>query len=308
MLLVVYVGSFVVFLFWCFVEGMLIFLLFVSSVVYIGECWSGGVVIELISFYVVGIIFGGFVGCFFIGLLIEEWDWCVVFWIFVGLILFIVVVICVLFFVNFGRYVFVLGKCFLVFCELFWVLLLLFYVVGFCVFFFQVVMFIYIGIYFSCLLYSLDIVQFGLIYVVFFFVLLVIFVSGCLVCICLYCQLLLGVLLLGVCGLLLILVLGLLMIFVGLVFSVIGVFFVQFMVNVFIVSNVGIDKVGVVGFYLICYYVGGSFGVVLLVLFWECWGWLGCLGLIFLVQLLLLFLICYGWFVLQVECVVLCVL
>lgn len=71
MLLAAHAGSFAAFLLWRFAEGMLIPLLFASSVAYIGERWSGGAVIELTSLYVAGTILGGFAGRFLTGLLTE---------------------------------------------------------------------------------------------------------------------------------------------------------------------------------------------------------------------------------------------
>ena len=93
MLLAAHAGSFAAFLLWRFAEGMLIPLLFASSVAYIGERWSGGAVIELTSLYVAGTILGGFAGRFLTGLLTEEWDWRVAFRILAGLTLLIAVAI-----------------------------------------------------------------------------------------------------------------------------------------------------------------------------------------------------------------------
>ncbi|MER1156426.1 MFS transporter, partial [Pseudomonas aeruginosa] len=85
-------------------EGMLIPLLFASSVAYIGERWSGGAVIELTSLYVAGTILGGFAGRFLTGLLTEEWDWRVAFRILAGLTLLIAVAIRALLPANSGRH------------------------------------------------------------------------------------------------------------------------------------------------------------------------------------------------------------
>ncbi len=178
MLLAAHAGSFAAFLLWRFAEGMLIPLLFASSVAYIGERWSGGAVIELTSLYVAGTILGGFAGRFLTGLLTEEWDWRVAFRILAGLTLLIAVAIRALLPANSGRHSPAPGKRPLVSRELFRAPLLSSYAVGFCVLFSQVAMFTYIGIHLSRPPYSLDTAQLGSIYAVFLLALLVIPASG----------------------------------------------------------------------------------------------------------------------------------
>ncbi|WP_134504474.1 MFS transporter [Pseudomonas aeruginosa] len=301
MLLAAHAGSFAAFLLWRFAEGMLIPLLFASSVAYIGERWSGGAVIELTSLYVAGTILGGFAGRFLTGLLTEEWDWRVAFRILAGLTLLIAVAIRSLLPANSGRHAPAPGKRPLVSRELFRAPLLSSYAVGFCVLFSQVAMFTYIGIHLSRPPYSLDTAQLGSIYAVFLLALLVIPASGRLARTRPHRQLLLGASLLGVCGSLLTLAPGLPTILVGLALSATGVFLAQSTVNAFTASNAGTDKAGAVGLYLTCYYAGGSLGAVLPAPFWERWGWPGCLGLILLAQLLPLLLTRYGWSAPQAE-------
>ncbi len=216
MLLAAHAGSFAAFLLWRFAEGMLIPLLFASSVAYIGERWSGGAVIELTSLYVAGTILGGFAGRFLTGLLTEEWDWRVAFRILAGLTLLIAVAIRALLPANSGRHSPAPGKRPLVSRELFRAPLLSSYAVGFCVLFSQVAMFTYIGIHLSRPPYSLDTAQLGSIYAVFLLALLVIPASGRLARARPHRQLLLGASLLGVCGSLLTLAPGLPTILVGL--------------------------------------------------------------------------------------------
>ena len=301
MLLAAHAGSFAAFLLWRFAEGMLIPLLFASSVAYIGERWSGGAVIELTSLYVAGTILGGFAGRFLTGLLTEEWDWRVAFRILAGLTLLIAVAIRALLPANSGRHSPAPGKRPLVSCELFRAPLLSSYAVGFCVLFSQVAMFTYIGIHLSRPPYSLDTAQLGSIYAVFLLALLVIPASGRAARARPHRQLLLGASLLGVCGSLLTLAPGLPTILVGLALSATGVFLAQSTVNAFTASNAGTDKAGAVGLYLTCYYAGGSLGAVLPAPFWDRWGWPGCLGLILLAQLLPLLLTRYGWSAPQAE-------
>ncbi len=281
--------AFAAFLLWRFAEGMLILLLFASSVAYIGERRSGAAVIELTSLYVAG--------SFLAGLLTEEWDWRVAFRILAGLILLVAVAIRALLPANSGRHAPAPGKRPLVSRELFRAPLLSSYAVGFCVLFSQVAMFTYIGIHLSRPPYSLDTARLGSIYAVFLLALLVIPASGRLARARPHRQPLLGASLLGVCGSLLTLAPGLPTILVGLALSATGVF----LAHAFTANNAGTGKAGAVGLYLTCYYAGGSLGAVLPAPFWDRWGWPGCLGLILLAQLLPLLLTRYGWSAPQAE-------
>ncbi len=73
--LAAWASGFSEFLFWRSVQGMLIPVVFATSVAYIGMRWSGGAVSEVTSVYVAGTILGGFCGRFLTGLVTEYADW-----------------------------------------------------------------------------------------------------------------------------------------------------------------------------------------------------------------------------------------
>lgn len=66
-LLTAYVDSFAELLVWRFVEGMLIPVVFATSVAYIGDRWRAATVTEITSLYVAGTVLGGFAGRFVSG-------------------------------------------------------------------------------------------------------------------------------------------------------------------------------------------------------------------------------------------------
>ncbi|NWD86593.1 MFS transporter, partial [Pseudomonas sp. K5002] len=61
-LMTAYASSFAELLVWRFIEGMLIPVVFATSVAYIGDRWRGGTVTEVTSLYVAGTVLGGFAG------------------------------------------------------------------------------------------------------------------------------------------------------------------------------------------------------------------------------------------------------
>lgn len=74
-----YVVYFLLFFVVCFVVGMLMLFIFVILIVCIGEIFSYDVVMEVSVLFVVGMMFGGFVGCFVINILMFVFGWCYVF-------------------------------------------------------------------------------------------------------------------------------------------------------------------------------------------------------------------------------------
>ena len=74
-LMTAYADSFTEVLVWRFVEGMVIPVVFATSVAYIGDRWSGGTVTEVTSLYVAGTVLGGFAGRFVTGVMTEYVGW-----------------------------------------------------------------------------------------------------------------------------------------------------------------------------------------------------------------------------------------
>lgn len=74
-LLAAWASSFSEFLLWRSVQGMLIPVVFATSIAYIGVRWKDGAVTEVTSVYVAGTVLGGFCGRFLTGWTTELADW-----------------------------------------------------------------------------------------------------------------------------------------------------------------------------------------------------------------------------------------
>jgi len=293
--LAAWASGFSEFLFWRSVQGMLIPVVFATSVAYIGVRWSGGAVSEVTSVYVAGTILGGFCGRFLTGLVTEYADWRLAL-------------------TLLGALSLVMGALIL------WLLprspvlptpvsvdraatagelwrrpLLAAYAVGFCVLFSQVATFTYAGLHLSQAPFSLGSGALGTIYAVFLLALVVIPIAGRLSKARPQGELVKIAAWLGVSGSLLTLSPALWLIVLGLSLSSTGVFLAQAAANAFTTSHARYNKAGAVGLYLTGYYLGGRFGAWVPGALWEQWGWPGCVALIVVFQLLSLFVAWTFW-------------
>ncbi|AIR91029.1 MFS transporter [Pseudomonas cremoricolorata] len=286
--------SFSQLLLWRLLAGVLIPVVFATSVAYIGDRWRGGSVTEVTSLYVAGTVLGGFAGRFITGLMTEYVGWREAFVVLAGLGLLIGVAIHRLLPTNSPLCAPPASSpsALRELCR--WPLLAA-YGVGFCVLFAQVAMFTYAGLYLSQAPFDLGSAALGALYSVFLVALVVTPVAGRLSKSRPQAQLLLVAALLGVCGSALTLLPSLWLIVLGLALSCTGVFLTQAAANAFTTATAGHNKAGAVGLYLTCYYLGGSLGAVVPGLLWNPWGWQGCVVLIVLFQLLSLLIGWAGW-------------
>lgn len=296
-LMTAYADSFAEVLVWRFVEGMLIPVLFATSVAYIGDRWHGGTVTEVTSLYVAGTVLGGFAGRFVTGVMTEYVGWREAFEVLAVLSLMVGGFIQFLLPANRPRTVQVKASSSGVFRQP----LLAAYAVGFCVLFSQVAAFTYAGLYLGLPPFNLGPAALGMLYMVFLLALIVIPIAGRLSKARPHAQLLGVAAVLGVSGSALTLMPSLWCIVVGLALSSTGVFLAQAAANGFITSTAGDNKTGAVGVYLTCYYLGGSGGAIVPALIWERWGWVGCVVLIIGFQLLTLLIALTGWKPLKPE-------
>ncbi len=290
-LMTAYADSFAQVLVWRFVEGMLIPVVFATSVAYIGDRWTGGTVTEVTSLYVAGTVLGGFAGRFVIGVMTEYVGWREAFELLAVLSLMVGGFIQFLLPANRPRAV--PGKA--PSSGIFRTPLLAAYGVGFCVLFSQVAAFTYAGLYLSLPPFNLGPAALGTLYTVFLLALIVIPIAGRLSKARPHAELLSVAAVLGVSGSALTLVPSLWCIVAGLALSSTGVFLAQAAANAFTTATAGDNKAGAVGVYLTCYYLGGSCGAIVPALIWERWGWAGCVALIVGFQLLTLLIALTGW-------------
>ncbi|MGU9856410.1 MFS transporter [Pseudomonas sp. LF245] len=290
-LMTAYADSFTEVLVWRFVEGMVIPVVFATSVAYIGDRWRGGTVTEVTSLYVAGTVLGGFAGRFVTGVMTEYVGWREAFELLAALSLMVGGFIQFLLPVSRARAVSLATVSSGVFRQP----LLAAYAVGFCVLFSQVAAFTYVGLYLGLPPFNLGPAALGTLYMVFLLALIVIPIAGRLSKARPHGQLLTVAVVLGITGTVLTLVPTLWCIVLGLALSSTGVFLAQAAANAFTTANAGDNKAGAVGIYLTCYYLGGSCGAIVPALIWERWGWTGCVGLIVAFQLVTLLIALVGW-------------
>jgi predicted MFS family arabinose efflux permease len=296
-LMTAYATSFAELLVWRFIEGMLIPVVFATSVAYIGDRWRGGTVTEVTSLYVAGTVLGGFAGRFVTGVMTEYVGWREAFELLAVLSLMVGGFIQFLLPDNPPR----VARPSTTWSDVLGTPLLAAYAVGFCVLFSQVATFTYAGLYLSQAPFDLGPAALGTIYMVFLLALVVIPVAGRLSKSRPQSELLTAAAALGVCGSALTLLPSLWCIVLGLALSSTGVFLAQAAASAFTTATARHNKAGAVGLYLTCYYLGGSFGAIVPALIWGRWGWVGCVALIIGFQLLSLLIALAGWKPLQPE-------
>lgn len=296
-LMTAYASSFAELLVWRFIEGMLIPVVFATSVAYIGDRWRGGTVTEVTSLYVAGTVLGGFAGRFVTGVMTEYVGWREAFELLAVLSLMVGGFIQFLLPSNPPR----VARPATTWSDVLGAPLLAAYAVGFCVLFSQVATFTYAGLYLSQAPFDLGPAALGTIYMVFLLALVVIPIAGRLSKSRPQSELLTAAAVLGVCGSGLTLLPSLWCIVLGLALSSTGVFLAQAAASAFTTATARHNKAGAVGLYLTCYYLGGSFGAIIPALIWGRWGWVGCVALIIGFQLLSLLIALAGWKPLQPE-------
>lgn len=294
-LLAAWASSFSEFLLWRSVQGMLIPVVFATSIAYIGVRWKDGAVTEVTSVYVAGTVLGGFCGRFLTGWTTELADWRMALALLAGLSLVLGLAIAWLLPRNPPAPVPTPTDRKAITGERFSKPLLAAYAVGFCVLFAQIAMFTYVGLHLSHAPFSLSTGELGAIYSVFLLALVVVPVAGRLGKARPRSDLIKVAACLGVTGSLLTLTSSLWLIVLGLALSSTGVFLAQAAANAFITAHARQDKAGAVGLYLTSYYLGGSFGAFVPGTLWELGGWPACIALIVMFQVLPLLVIRSGW-------------
>ncbi|ARB25987.1 MFS transporter [Pseudomonas tolaasii] len=296
-LMTAHADSFAQVLVWRFAEGLLIPVVFATSVAYIGDRWRGGTVTEVTSLYVAGTVLGGFAGRFLTGWMTEYVGWREAFELLAAVSLMVGGFIQFLLPPNPRQTSTVDASVSGIFRRP----LLAAYAVGFCVLFSQVAAFTYAGLYLGLPPFNLGPAALGTLYTVFLLALVVIPVAGRLSKARPHAELLTVAAVLGVTGSALTLLPSLWSIVAGLALSSTGVFLAQAAANAFTTANARDNKAGAVGVYLTCYYLGGSCGALFPALIWARWGWTGCVALIIGFQLLTLLIALTGWKPLKPE-------
>ncbi|PXW28571.1 MFS transporter [Paraburkholderia caballeronis] len=307
MALSAHASSFAALLLWRFASGVLIPVVFASTVAFIGERWEPRRITEVTSLYVTGTVVGGFAGRFIAALVTAYADWHRAFEALAAASLLVGLVIRVLLAdgqpheahdAHEARDAAVDrreagggGAA----ASLFGGPLVAAYAVGFCVLFAQVASFTYASLYLGRPPFSLGPAALGSIYAVFLLALVVTPVAGRVARSRPQSQLLLAASLLGALGSLVTLSHSLAMVLAGLALSSSGVFVAQAAATSFVTSSSGAAKATAIGIYLSCYYLGGSLGAIVPGAVWARFGWPGCVALVVLVQCACPVVAHWGW-------------
>jgi predicted MFS family arabinose efflux permease len=283
---------------WRFVQGLLTPGIFIITIAYITEEWMPLQVPRVMSVYVAGTVFGGFVGRVAGGVLATHFGWRVMFLILAAI----------------GSLGAVITKSLLRpsapkpafsnqtnrFAPLFQSLtnprLAVTFGIGFCMLFALVAAFSYITFYLAAPPFDLTTTALSSLFSVYLVGLVVTLLIGSkLARLGLRYGMLLAI---ASClsGVILTLLPSLLAVAIGLAFVSSGVFIAQTCANSFLrdAAPAG-TRVSAAGLYICCYYVGGTVGGILPGVFWKYAGWNGCTALIAFFLVIAAFLTFFGW-------------
>jgi predicted MFS family arabinose efflux permease len=283
---------------WRFLQGLFTPGIFIITIAYITEEWKPLMVPRVMSIYVAGTVFGGFIGRVSGGLLAEHFGWrC----------MFLVLAIC-------GAVGAVITQRFLkpgtrkvnserrasILAPMIQNLrnrrLLATFGIGFCMLFTLVSTFSYITFYLAAVPFQLSTSALSYLFSVYLFGLIATLAVGTVLARVGLRHGMLGAIALCLVGVLITLLPSLLAVGVGLSVASAGVFIAQTCANSFLRDAApGGSRVSAAGLYICSYYIGGTIGGVLPGVFWKASGWPGCVALICLLLLVAGALAFFGW-------------
>ena len=283
---------------WRFLQGLLTPGVFIITIAYITEEWPAHLVPRVMSVYVAGTVFGGFVGRVSGGLLAESYSWQLMF--------------------------FVLGMAGLAgaaathrllapaatktsppqfesrFAPMLRNLhnprLLATFGIGFCMLFTLVSLFSYITFYLAAAPFRLSTSELSWLFAVYLFGLVTTLAVGTILARVGLLHGMLGAVALCLIGVILTLLPSVTFVGLGLALASSGVFIAQTCANSFLrdAAPAG-SRVSADGLYICCYYIGGTVGGILPGLLWNYAHWPGCVLMICTFELIAGALAFFGW-------------
>lgn len=283
---------------WRLIQGLLTPGIFIITIAYITEEWPARLVPRVMSIYVAGTVFGGFVGRVAGGLLAEHYNWRLMFLVLgtagiLGAILTRQILrpahlrqapeahssplIPMLRNLRNSRLLATFG-------------------IGFCMLFTLVSVFSYITFHLASAPFDLSTAQLGYLFTVYLFGLVATLAVGTILARLGLLHGMLGAIGLCLAGVTLTLVPSLVVVGIGLSLASSGVFIAQTCANSFLrdAAPVG-SRVSAAGMYICSYYIGGTVGGVLPGLVWKVGGWPGCVSLTGSFLLIAGLLAFFGW-------------
>ncbi len=283
---------------WRFLQGLLTPGIFIITIAYVTEEWAPLLVPRVMSFYVAGTVFGGFVGRLLGGLIAPHFGWRVVFVVLGGF---------GLVGANLTRYLLrpaqtrlsarVPGSRFApVLNNLRNTRLLATFGIGFCMLFALVATFSYITFYLSAAPFHLSTAQLSYLFAVYLCGLGTTLVAGTVLARVGLRHGMIAAILLCMSGVGLTLVHSLWVVALGLAATGSGVFVAQTCANSFLrdAAPAG-SRVSAAGMYICSYYIGGTVGGIVPGLLWKYGGWPGCAGLVLSILVVAGMAVTFGW-------------
>ena len=283
---------------WRLLQGLVTPGIFIITIAYITEEWPAHLVPRVMSFYVAGTVFGGFVGRILGGQLAERFGWRPVFLVLGSLGFLGAAATMRLLHPASPRPVQPRPASLLapLISNLRNARLLATFGIGFCMLFTLVSVFSYITFYLAAPPFRLSTSELSWLFAVYLFGLIATLLAGSvLVRIGLRSGMLLSILVCLV-GVGLTLVPSMLAVGFGLAIASSGVFISQTCANSFLRdASSSNTRVSAAGMYICSYYVGGTVGGILPGLMWKFYGWPGCAALTGSLLVVAGFLAFFGW-------------
>ena len=283
---------------WRLLQGLVTPGIFTITIAYVTEEWPPLLVPRVMSFYVAGTVFGGFLGRLLGGLIAAHFGWRPVF-----------VVLGTLGLAGAGlagRLLkpspprpapdAALSRFAPVVRNLRNKRLLATFAVGFCMLFALVATFSYITFYLSAAPFHLSTQQLSYLFAVYLFGLVATLLAGTVLAQVGLRHGMLAAIALSMTGVGLTLVPSLFVVALGLAAAGSGVFVAQTCANSFLrdAAPAG-SRVSAAGMYICCYYIGGTVGGILPGLFWNFAGWHGCVALVLGILTIAALAIIFAW-------------
>lgn len=283
---------------WRLLQGLATPGIFIITIAYITEEWPALHVPRVMSAYVAGTVFGGFVGRLLGGIIADHFGWNAVFVVLGSLELLGVALVATLLAPARPRTLRHTAQSVLqpIWANLRNPRLLATFLIGFCMLFTLISTFNFVTFYLAAKPFLLSTSELSSLFAVYLVGLLATLgVGNILSRIGLRKGMLLAVGL-GIAGIALTLIHSLAIVGLGLAAASSGVFIAQTCANSFIRDAAPMGgRVSAAGMYICCYYIGGTVGGMLPGLVWRAAGWPGCVALIAAVLLVAGVTTWFGW-------------
>jgi YNFM family putative membrane transporter len=283
---------------WRLLQGLVTPGIFIITIAYVTEEWPALRVPQVMSVYVAGTVFGGFMGRLLGGLMVDRYGWRSVF---------VVLGLASLGGAGLSQWLLrpartrpqeVAGKSKLapVWANLRNPRLLATFGIGFCLLFTLVATFSYITFYLSTAPFDLSTKQLSYLFAVYLCGLGTTLVAGTILARVGLRHGMIVALVACIAGLTLTLAPSLMIVTAGLAIEASGIFVAHACANSFLrdAAPAG-SRVSAAGMYICSYYIGGTVGGVLPGLFWDHAGWPGCVALVIAVLLVAGSAAVFGW-------------